>query len=299
MNIVIIGAGAMGSLLYQQLQINHQVSFLPKPGAIEQGLPKSLSFIGLDKQTQRLPLHYASKQQIADADLIICALKAYQFKDAIAHIAEYLPTRCPVILQHNGMGVYQQIRPLLDSQQPIGVMLSTQAARRLNSNQIQHTGHGQWQLGNYQNLHPDLASIKALLSQLQDCQWYDEIRTMQWTKLAINCVINPLTAIHDVLNGELAQDKYNSDVEVLIQEVIGQAELRQIPLQSKTLRDVVYQVMGNTAENSSSMREDIRGQRLSEIDYINGYIVKCAQQMGMSAPHNEQCVEQIKRLQPH
>ncbi|WP_394174375.1 ketopantoate reductase family protein [Thalassotalea litorea] len=297
MKIVVIGAGAMGCLLHQKLRSQHSVWVLPKPDADTRKLTKHYRFTRLTGDNEQIPLSYIRVEQIGDADLIVCALKAYQMAQAIRYISPYLKANCPLILLHNGMGVLQQIRDNLTPNQAIGLMLSTQGARRLSPEHVQHTGQGQWQLGNYQNLTSKNSAVQLLIDQLDNCTWFEEIRTMQWTKLAINSVINPLTAIHNVLNGQLAAPQYQAVIARLIDEVVTQARFANIALDNDNLTQIVFQVIEQTGMNSSSMREDILAGRASEVDYINGYLVKCATASNTLAPENQRCVTQIKSLE--
>ncbi|TLU66883.1 2-dehydropantoate 2-reductase [Thalassotalea litorea] len=297
MKIVLIGAGAMGCLLHQQLQSRHQVQFLPKATTPLASLHQNYSFMDLHGSRKDLSLHYVQVEQLKQADVIICALKAYQMRPAVDYIQPYLHSDCPLILLHNGMGVLQQIRSVLAPDQLIGLMLSTQGARRHRPDFVQHTGQGQWQLGNYQNLTEQCPAIQLLIEDLGNCSWHDDIRTRQWTKLAINSVINPLTAIYDILNGELAKVQYQSRMAMLVDEIVAQADYAEITLDKEALTNTIEQVIRQTAQNSSSMREDILAGRCSEIDYINGYILQCSQQSKIEAPQNQLCVTQIKALE--
>ncbi|TKB47421.1 ketopantoate reductase family protein [Thalassotalea mangrovi] len=297
MNIVMIGAGAMGSLLHQQLDAYHQVHFLPKPGQQEFGFTETYQFTHLNGNTEQLVRRYIKVEQIGQADMVICALKAYQVKGAVEYIAPFLSPDCPLVLQHNGMGVFQQVRQALGDNYKLGLLLSTQGARRVEDEQVLHTGKGNWQLGSYQAFDVRDNPAAALLNHLQDCSWYPSIREIQWTKLAVNCVINPLTAIYDVLNGELNNDRFTDIIDALINEVVVQAKVEKINLEPERLRNTIYQVIRQTAGNSSSMREDILAHRQSEIEFINGYIVNCAQHSGRAAPQNQWCVTQINQLQ--
>ncbi|KAF2012692.1 2-dehydropantoate 2-reductase [Aaosphaeria arxii CBS 175.79] len=127
-----------------------------------------------------------------------------------------------------------------------------------------------------------------------------DLLEIQFQKLVVNAVINPLTAILDCYNGELFQ---SADIRVLISLLISELSAVIIAiLSSKTptstasiqekfsparLANVVNDVGARTAKNISSMRQDALAGRKTEIDYINGYIVRQGQRLGIPVPVNE------------
>jgi 2-dehydropantoate 2-reductase len=77
------------------------------------------------------------------------------------------------------------------------------------------------------------------------------------------------------------------------------AASEQIKLSAEELQQTVLQVASSTANNFSSMQQDIHHQRTSEINYINGYVVKQAAKHGIACPHNQHLLQQIQRLEKH
>ncbi|NMU82308.1 2-dehydropantoate 2-reductase, partial [Vibrio parahaemolyticus] len=87
-------------------------------------------------------------------------------------------------------------------------------------------------------------------------------------KLAINCAINPLTAILQCKNGELAKPEFKIQLESITQELVEVMSKEGIAIEFRSLFDTVMQVVNATAENYSSMRQDVFHQRRTEIDFI-------------------------------
>ena len=125
----------------------------------------------------------------------------------------------------------------------------------------------------------------------------DNIKEKQWLKLAINCVINPITALENIDNGQLLNDKFQAQITALILEIIAIAAFENIEFNFNELREKIMAVAQSTAQNCSSMRSDILNKRKTEIDYINGYIVKVANRMNFSVPENEKLLREIKALE--
>lgn len=114
-----------------------------------------------------------------------------------------------------------------------------------------------------------------------------------WKKLAVNCVINPLTVIYNCRNGDL--QKYMPHVVALVKEIAYVMEAEGYSTSSDSLLHYVTNVICMTADNYSSMYQDVLAQRHTEIDYITGYLLKMARKHGISLTENSHVFETIKR----
>lgn len=124
----------------------------------------------------------------------------------------------------------------------------------------------------------------------------DDIRSVLWRKLAINAVINALTAIHGCRNGELAEiPAARVRFAPLAQEVERVAAAEGIHFDEPVLA-MAERVMRLTAHNFSSMNRDAAAGRATEIDSINGYIVARAARHGIPVPANAAVTAAVRAL---
>jgi len=133
---------------------------------------------------------------------------------------------------------------------------------------------------------------------------YEELLQLQLEKLLVNCVLNPLTALLDVHNGQMLNNAPLSRVHhSLIAEISAVIqklpELRGNPgvsirFSPESLMNRFVNVTNITAANSSSMREDVRNTKDTEIDYINGYIIKRGKELGIECVMNDLILQLIK-----
>jgi 2-dehydropantoate 2-reductase len=107
-----------------------------------------------------------------------------------------------------------------------------------------------------------------------------------WRKLAINCAINPLTALLDVQNGLLLDAPVRHFMGEIALEVGQIARAAGVDLEPKELPRAVEEVCRLTAANVSSMLQDTRAERHTEIDQLNGAVAKVAEKVGAKAPLN-------------
>ncbi|KAJ5359281.1 uncharacterized protein N7496_011694 [Penicillium cataractarum] len=145
--------------------------------------------------------------------------------------------------------------------------------------------------------------LRSPILRCEELVW-KELLQNQLFKLAANCVLNPLTAILDVRNGVI---KENPDLQPLIQRLLQEIslvfrslpEIRDLPRDQKdrfsvpSLEALVMDTIEKTAGNSSSMREDLRKGRATEIEYINGWILRRARELGIECEANTSLMQLV------
>lgn len=286
MKITVLGCGALGQLwlskLYQQ---GHDVQGwlrIPQPFC-------AVNVISADGQAFNRNLPTNDPQHLAESELLLVTLKAWQVSSALVSLLPLLAENCTLLLLHNGMGALDELPA---SQMPILLGATTHAARH-EGNAIMHVASGITHIGPA-NAHGAASSALAdvLHDALPDVAWHDNILPSLWNKLAVNCVINPLTAIYNCTNGDLLA--YGDRIEKICAEVAEVMAIEGYQTHKESLLSYVYQVIDTTSANHSSMLQDIRTQRHTEIDYITGYVLRRGRKHGLQLPVNTQLFEMIK-----
>lgn len=226
------------------------------------------------------------KAQLADtpADPIttlILATKAYSAGNALNSVAPRLQPGASIIMLQNGMGSQQAATQALPQQQVLYASV-TDGAWMPAPRHVIWAGQGQTQFGA-----PSGGAPPQWLTQLDrriiDWQWQADILSTLWLKLAVNCAINPYTALHDCTNGQVP-DRAGAQFPALIDELQALLASQGGGLTRAELGDHIHQVITRTASNSSSMRQDIHAHRRTEISYITGFACKIARQAGLATP---------------
>jgi 2-dehydropantoate 2-reductase len=308
-NIVIAGQGAMGLLWYHHLSQSsstnsfENISLLASNQSLlveQQETHVDYEFCAY-QQNERYsyPLIYSKEQDIACADIIMLCLKSVHIADTVKRIAQRIKANCIVILAHNGLGVFEEVVDLLGKQQVIVTLLTTHGCFRQSPLSIKHTGLGKNDLGLLAGKLP-LIQRSQLANQLQESLpevvFHKNIKEKQWLKLAVNCVINPLTAIHNIDNGALLNEKFSVQITNILTEVIEVSRSQGIHFTLIGLQKVVKEVARATATNCSSMRSDILSGAVTEIDYINGYIHLLGESNQINTSENTQLWRQVRAL---
>jgi 2-dehydropantoate 2-reductase len=287
MKITVLGCGALGQLwlasLYKQ---GHEVQGwlrVPQPFC-------HVDLVETDGSTFNSSLTANDPEFLASSDLLLVTLKAWQVSEAVKTLAASLPASSPIILLHNGMGTLEELNSL---RQPMLLGVTTHAVKR-DGNVMVHVAHGTTHIGPGNAAGSDFSALADVLHQaLADVAWHDNIIPASWNKLAVNCVINPLTTLYNCLNGELKN--HREEVVSICQEVAQVMEREGHHTSPESLLDYVEQVISSTAANVSSMLQDVRVERHTEIDYITGYLLRRARAHGLSLPVNSRLYELIKR----
>ena len=298
--ITILGAGAIGQLIYHLLASDEQQAQLSFIGKAAQSEVIPLRFTRLDGQELTSNAKVIGREdydeELANCALLIVCVKAYQVKPALEAVLPYLPSNTHILLLHNGMGPHLEVQPYLAGR---GLSLGTtsQGALRLDKYHVKQTGAGLTQLGSFIAPQLDVSLQERLLNSIEQSTWYADILPLLWQKLAINVAINPLTAIHNCANGELAQPQYQNTINDAVSELVKVAAADDLTLDKTLLIERVYQVIELTAQNLSSMHQDVYHQRQTEIEAINGFVLKRAKAHHIPAPVNQSLIQQIKQLE--
>ncbi len=318
MNIVIVGQGAIGLLFYNFANNsidsaidnsidsgqNHFDSVTLKPSYTvdnkQSDKQAHYHFTDLNGLTKKLTLNYANDQAIKAADIILFTVKSYQVKQAISDIYDLISPRAVIVLCHNGMGTVEELPKALINSHPFITMLTTHGCLKVAALSITHTGLGQIDFGvakqtpNPSKVAPNI--ISTLEQLLTPAIFHANISKKQWLKLAINCVINPLTALYDVENGAINNKEYQKISKEVLAEIVLVAKAQDITLELNELIDTVKTVAQLTSKNSSSMRCDIANNKNTEIDYINGYIHRLGVKCNIATPANSHLWQQVSEL---
>ncbi len=246
-----------------------------------------------------------SAQQIKNIDILLVCVKSYQLEDALNSIKHTITSKSLVVLMQNGMGHDVTAHHIL----PNGKLLllsNTHGAFKEQENnlvRIFYTGVGQSHIGpaisHEAELMPGISQIcHQLHLALPPVIWNYNINHILWRKLAVNAVINPLTAILDCNNGELVDNNgYWQQAEQLIEEMRPVIVQYCPALEHFNFSQEVTQVAIKTGLNSSSMRQDIKHKRQTEIDAITGYLLQKAKQCNISLPNHQKIYHDVRQLE--
>ena len=294
----ILGAGALGCLWGGYLdKAGRQVELLLRDETVLDQFRKVKAItLTSNNHKEQLPVRASIVDQ-GDAGIaqLLITTKAHQTMTALHAVAPRLAPRCRLLLLQNGMGVAEQIAAVYPDY-PLFCGVTTDGAYCPELFSVVHAGKGNTFIGGYQNRYHPQSVIDQLPAGLLDIQPCDDIETRQWRKLAINCAVNGLTVIFHCRNGELLNiAAARARLVRLCEEIARLGAVLGFTEWAETLYANTEAVIRMTAANYSSMYQDIDNQRITEIDYINGYLIKEALRHGIACPENEALYREIKQ----
>jgi 2-dehydropantoate 2-reductase len=294
----VLGAGSIGCLFTAYLrQASRNVQLIVRDAARLAQL-QSAGGITLEQAGTQTLIEVAacSPRSITQpiAQLLICT-KAQHTLAALRSIKKYLTEKPLLVLLQNGMGVRESILAVIPDAIVLNAITTHGAFQHIRFHVV-HAGLGETVVG---AINPHEQHYADYVAQALQCELpmavVTDIAQRMWLKLAINSVINPLSAMYQCRNGELRNIPHiETTIEQLCTEFNAVASADNQVFATTTLIENVMRVINDTAENRSSMLQDILARRPTEIDAINGFILKRAMQHRILCPQHVVLFDAIK-----
>jgi 2-dehydropantoate 2-reductase len=221
----------------------------------------------------------------APADLAIVLVKSYDTPHAAAWAAAALAPDGLALTLQNGLGNAEVLAAALGPDRVVQGVTS-EGATLLGPGQVRHAGAGVTTMGAHPAYAARLETVAALLRRAGFAtQLSDQVESLVWGKLVMSAGINALTALLGVPNGALvADDAARAALRLAVAEAAAVAAQLGIALPYPDASAKAEEVCRATAENLSSMLQDVRRGSPTEIDAINGALVRAAEAVGAAAP---------------
>lgn len=294
--LLIVGQGAIALLAASQCALQ---GF---PCYVQGRLDHDATSFSVDfrRSQQNFPLQLSRRpREVKRFNIILMCVKAF---DAVAACQQWLPLLADdgcLVLCHNGMGTTDAVAAMLGESQQLWVASTTHGALKSGAHRLVHTGVGQSKLGpaNRSAHHafaaPPHGFIDAIDAALGPIELSQDINAVLWQKLLVNSVINPLTALFDCQNGDLLATEHADVVSRLTAEAVAVAQADGVVTSHPQAVEMIRTVMQRTAENYSSMQQDVAQKRRTELAAITGYVLARANVHAIATPTHQQLYEQL------
>ncbi|MBI4335461.1 MAG: 2-dehydropantoate 2-reductase [Candidatus Omnitrophica bacterium] len=301
MKIAVVGPGAIGCLLAAFLSKAKQDVYLidHNPERVKSIQLDGIKVEGVSGEFN-IKIHATSQpKEIGACDLIIVCVKAYDTEEAIRSVRDIVGENTQVLTLQNGIGNVQILNDCVGEEKVIGGITS-HGATVLGVCHIRHAGKGETIIGkaNGKVLGP-VRDVAAILNKAGfETKVSRDINGLIWSKLIINVGINALTAITRLNNGRLMD--YNGTRDIMraaVGEAVKVAKRKKIKLAYDDPIQKVEGVAKATGSNVSSMLQDVLRKRRTEIDFINGAIIRQAKPLNIPTPVNEVLTNLVKTIE--
>lgn len=322
--IGIIGAGSIGSLFGGYLA--NLANLKPKFYKVEVILFGRRAHIGainreglsISKDSEIIEIKnikgYTNPREYQEEDnekfkYLFLTTKTYDIKEALSEYENLIKDAEWLVILQNGIGNEALVKKRVPERKIIRIITSN-GALLYSPGKVKHMGYGFTKVGfpfiktrkkstlskeYWQNLN----LLKKLLtnSGIETDISEDIIRDC-WEKVFVNIGINPFGALTRLKNGELLKNKnIKSLMGEAVEEAVKIAKLKNIKLSERSYKALTYDVAKKTAENKNSMLQDILKGKKTEINFMNGRIVKYAEELGVQVPINRTLYYLIKGLE--
>lgn len=308
MNIAVVGLGALGIVFATFLKKSGNTVYgITKPQYLD--LFKNLKVTGIwGTHTAKLDSIVSDVSQIQNRiDLFIITVKSYDTESVLKQIKPYVLESSLVLIAQNGYGNYELAAEYFGQEK---VLL----ARVIFGSKLVERNHAHITV-NADDVRIGDPSGKVSLDRVRKvvetinksgipASYSPDVYQILWDKILYNCALNPLGALLECSYGELANNHHTVNImNSIIREIFKTADANGIKLNWKSADEYIQHFYKNlippTREHFPSMYYDLKFRKRTEIDALNGAIVKLAKNKNISVPVNETVTSLVKFKEKH
>jgi 2-dehydropantoate 2-reductase len=299
--IVVLGAGAVGCFFGGMLaRAGKEVLLIARENHV-QAIKKN----GLLMECQSIQEHVVIKasssiKDIAGADLILCCVKSPDTERVMAEIKDLIKPDALILSLQNGVDNAERISQIVPNKAIAAVVYV--ATSMGGDGHVKHFGRGELIIGGVdqsESISSELEEICDIFSSAQiPCVVSNNIRRELWLKFLVNCSYNGISAIGQITYGEMVQqESIQQLIKDLTDEFLLVADQEKIDISLAEAQMVNEQIAKTMAGQRSSTAQDLMRHKPTEIDHLNGLIVRKAKEHGLNVPNHQAIYALVKMIE--
>jgi 2-dehydropantoate 2-reductase len=281
--IFVLGAGAIGSVYGAFLSKRNDVALIGNKAHMQAVNSKGLAISGDIAETFYVKTD-TEIREIPEKTLIILTTKAYDSAKTVEKTRKLLKRDTIILILQNGLGNEEIVRRAAGDEVTILRGTTTMAAEFFEPGKIRF-----W---NGETIIEQNEVAKKITETFNGCmpktRLTGDIKKEVWNKLILNCVANPLSALFNVKNHEIAADSLKAVRHNTVKECVEVGKAEGITFAEHLEERIDEQIA--TYTNFSSMYQDIVKGKRTEIDFLNGKVVELGRRHHITTPVNETLV---------
>ena len=303
--VIVMGAGAVGCFFGGMLaRAGHDVTMIARPDHVE-AIKRDGLYMDCLSFKEYVSVKATEQLNVIDqADLILFCVKSPDSGKTIELIKPYLKPDAIILSLQNGVDNCHRIRQLIDN--PVYPAVVYVATAMAGPGHLKHHGRGELAIGGWE---PERALDSEIQTQLKSvshlfeaagvpCKVSADVRQDLWYKFLVNCCYNGISAIGQIQYGDMvAVESVRDLIDELGREVVAIARHEGIAMSDKDAKYVIDQIPKTMPTQKSSTGQDIARRKPTEIDYLNGLIVRKGKQYGIPAPANQAIYALVKMIE--
>src|SRR3989344_6088896 len=289
MKIIILGAGGIGSMAGALLSRENDVLLVGREAHADKINKDGLKISGCINKNFKVK----AATEIVEMDegtLVILCTKVVDSEAAIKKIRHLIKKNNIILCLQNGLGSEDIVKGIVKCKVIRGI--TTAGTTFLEAGKVSCSNIGDIFI-KQSDVSEKICRIfkKAGLPAQVD----KNIKERIWKKTIVNCVMNPLTAIFGVKNGALLKD--TGLIMPIIDELLAVAEKEDLKFDRRETFSMVIKIIKDSAENKSSMLQDILKGKKTEVNFLNGKIIELAEKHKINVPANKMLFSMVKFLE--
>ena len=291
MRILILGAGAIGSLYGAKLAGTNDVTLVGRPDHVRAIEEHGLRIEGIESQTVRVRA-LTHVDCILPDTLILVTTKVPATVAALEPVWPRVRDDTTIVALQNGLDSDRIVRDTVRGRGVVIRGITQFGAIFDRPGTIRYMAKGSTLLEHHERSQriADVLDAAGL-----DCRISPDINTEVWRKLVFNCVVNPITTILKCEVGEIVDPSLTRLKQLVIDECVAVAAAERIDLNIDFMNEINSAYAGS--HNIVSMRQDLMRGRTTEIDYLNGAVVMLGARHGLDCPVNDALTRIIKAME--
>jgi 2-dehydropantoate 2-reductase len=293
MNVAVVGAGAVGCYYgFLLAKAGHAVTLIGRPALVEAVRSDGL-VLESAAGAGSVPVQATTEGNgVAGADLVLVCVKSGDTEAAGAMIAPHLGRSATILSLQNGVDNAERLAAVLGRPVvPVAVYVATAMA---GPGRVRHNGRGDLILGASDTSERIATALTAAGAPTTvSARALDAL----WGKLIMNCAYNALSALTQLPYGRLVQGEgVVESMTDVVRECVSVAEAAGVSV-PPDIFDSVMALSRTMADQLSSTAQDLARGRPSEIDHLNGYVVRRGAALGVPTPANRMLHTLIKLVE--
>jgi 2-dehydropantoate 2-reductase len=291
MQIIVLGAGAIGSLYGAKLAHGNDVTLIGRPDHVRSIEQSGLRIDGIESQTVRIRAA-THIERLNPGTLILLTTKVPATASALEPIADLVRDDTTLIALQNGLNSDEVARKAVRGRGLVlrGITQFGAIFERPGTIRYMATGYTLLQK------HERSARIAAVLDAAGlDCRVSADIKKEVWRKLVFNCVVNPITTIIGGEVGDIVDPRLSKLKQLVIDECLAVAAAEGISLERNLMDQINAAYAGS--RNIVSMQQDLLRGHITEIDCLNGAVAALGTKHGLNCAINSGLTSIIKGME--
>lgn len=294
--ITIVGTGALASLFASRLAPHTPITMF---GSWQEAI-EAINTRGLILESESGVQTFRVKatsdvRECVGTELALILVKSYQIEKVAKEIEKFLSPNGVALTLQNGLGNYEALAHELGEER-VAQGVAMQGANMIEAGRVRDGGKGSIHVAEHPRLTKWVDVLRKANIEVHESPIIN-LQSLVWNKLLINVPINPLTALLRLTNGELLKREDALQIgDEAVSECLAVMIAKGITPPRASPHDRYREVLAATSANRSSMFQDILRGAQTEIESINGAVVREGKKLGVPTPINETLWHLVKAL---